>query len=103
MKLIYISPLRYPSEKAGSLFSMKACEAFAEEGLLVELWVPRRRNPIRHDPFDYYGIKRNFRLVYLPVVDLSPLPFFYFPLALSFAVSVFVYALIRRIPQAIYY
>ncbi|MBI2097080.1 MAG: glycosyltransferase family 4 protein [Candidatus Sungbacteria bacterium] len=104
MKLIYISPLRYPSEKAGSLFSMKSCEAFAAEGLEVELWAPRRFNKLyREDPFLYHGVKKNFRIVRLPVIDLTPWMPSYFIMAASLAISVFCYALWRRMGGALYY
>ena len=104
MKLIYISPLRYPSEKAGSAFSMKSCEAFAEEGIDVELWAPRRMNKLhRENPFLYHGVKKNFRIVRLPVIDLMSWAPSYFIMAISFAISVFFYALWRRMRGAIFY
>ena len=104
MELIYISPLRYPSEKAGSAFSMKSCEAFAEEGIGVELWVPRRFNKLYcEDPFLYHGVKKNFRIVRLPAIDLMPWVPSYFIMAASFAVSVFWYAVWRRMRGTLYY
>ena len=104
MELIYISPLRYPAEKAGSQFSMKSCESFADRGWTVELWAPRRKNRLaREDPFIFHGARKNFKIVFLPVPDLSPLKFFYVPMALSFAISVFFYALGRGLKNAVYY
>src|SRR3989338_5728069 len=104
MELIYISPLRYPSEKAGSAFSMKSCEAFAEEGIGVELWVPQRFNKLyREDPFLYHGVVKNFRIVRLPVIDLMPWVPSYFIMSASFAVSVFWYALWRRMRGGLYF
>lgn len=103
-KLIYISPLRYPSEKAGSAFSMKSCEAFADLGYDVELWAPRRKNHIKGDPFSYHNVKRNFRLVQLPAFDISGLSsHFFLILSLTFAVSLFFYATCRRLSLAIFY
>lgn len=104
MKLIYISPLRYPSEKAGSAFSMKSCEAFADLGYDVELWAPRRRNYLDGDAFKYHGVKQNFRLVQLPAIDISIISKrFYFLLSLTFAISVLAYALYRRVGDAAMY
>lgn len=101
-KLIYISPLRYPSEKAGSLFSVKSCEAFAKAGLEVELWVPKRRNVFAsRDSFMFYGVKNNFKIVRFFAIDT--MPFFYLPLAISFAFSVFFYTLLKGRRDWIYY
>lgn len=94
-KLIYISPLRYPSDMAGSAFSMKSCEAFADQGMEVELWVPWRRNLklAGEDPFAYHGVKRNFSIIRLPAIDI-PIgkPFFYL-LQATFGISVWLRSL----------
>jgi glycosyltransferase involved in cell wall biosynthesis len=106
--LAYISPLRYPSEKAGSLFSMKSCEAFAREGIaqagslagdshdgyVVELWVPWRRNKLAgRDPFEYYGIERIFKIRKFPALDLTGfMPGAFKILSYTFAVSVILYS-----------
>ena len=104
MKLIFISPLRYPSEKAGSAFSMKSCEVFAGDGIDVELWVPRRLNKLhRENAFLYHGVRKNFRIVRLPVIDLMSWIPSYFITAASFAISVFFYALWRQARDAVYY
>ncbi|OGZ99945.1 MAG: hypothetical protein A3C07_02855 [Candidatus Sungbacteria bacterium RIFCSPHIGHO2_02_FULL_47_11] len=105
MKLIYISPLRYPSEKAGSQFSMKSCEAFADQGIAVELWAPYRWNQFGgEDPFLFHHVKKNFRIITLPALDLSPLlPFFFFLLSFSFAIAAFFYALFRKEKNILYY
>lgn len=105
MKLVYISPLRYPSEKAGSAFSMRSCEAFSSIGYEVELWVPRRLNSIDRDPFDYHQVQRIFRIVRLPALDLSAFTGrFFLILSISFGISVLVYAMWRRLLySAIFY
>ena len=69
-KIIYIANARIPTEKAHGLAIMKMCEAFARDGVDVELVVPRRNNPIKDDPFEYYGVEKNFRIQKLPVIDL---------------------------------
>ncbi len=99
MKLVYISPLRYPSERAGSLFSVKSCEAFAAEGVSTELWIPRRRNNVfEKDVFDHYGVKRNFTIRKFFAIDLIQFgTWAYILLYVSFALSVSVYVLWKKV------
>jgi len=67
---------RFPSEKAASLFAAKNCEAFADEGLRVVLLAPRRLLRLSQDPYEYYHVKQNFKIVFLPTLDLLFLPIF---------------------------
>ena len=67
---------RFPSEKAASLFAAKSAEAFAQEGLRVVLLVPRRFSRLIEDPYQYYHVKQNFKIVFLPTLDLLFLPIF---------------------------
>lgn len=102
MNLIYISNLRFPSEKIHSFFAMKTCESYASRGIRVELWIPRRSNKAlgSEDPFYYFKIKRNFTIRRLPVVDIWSFMggrFGFFILAATFNLSVFFYALARGI------
>lgn len=60
MRLIYIVNARIPTEKAHGVQIMKSCEAFAQEGVNLELWVPNRVTQITQDIFDFYGVKKNF-------------------------------------------
>lgn len=69
-KLIYIANSRIPTEKAHGLAIMKMCEAFADNGMDVELVIPRRKTHINDDPFEYYGVKRNFKITRLWCLDL---------------------------------
>lgn len=62
MKILYISNQRLPTEKAYGLQIAKMCEAFADLGHEVTLLVSTRRNPIKEDIFDYYNVRRNFKL-----------------------------------------
>lgn len=62
MKLLYISNQRIPTEKAYGLQISKMCEAWADLGHEVTLLVPTRRNPIKEDIFDYYHVRRSFKL-----------------------------------------
>ena len=76
-RLIYIANIRLPTEKAHGLQIVQNCEAFAEAGADVALWVARRVNTraLRavKDGYAYYGVKRNFTVSYLPTLDLLPL------------------------------
>ncbi len=86
-----------PTEKAHGLQIVKTCEALAEKGQEVELVVPYRG---RGDPFKFYNVKRNFRINFLPSIDLlkyrflDPLNFYI--LTLSFSLSSFFYMLNKK-------
>src|SRR5687768_12904828 len=73
-RLVFICDTRSPSEKAHAYHSIKSCEAFAECGLDVALWLPRRHR--RRDSigateiFDYYGLPPTFSVRILPNVDV---------------------------------
>lgn len=72
MKLAYVANARIPTEKAHGLQIMKMCEQFAKRAD-AELVVPRRLNPIKDDPFIYYGVNKGFKIKHLPVLDLVKL------------------------------
>lgn len=62
MRLIYIANARIPTEKANGYQIMKMCESFSDLGQNVTLVVPTKKNKIKDDPFEYYGIKENFKI-----------------------------------------
>ena len=64
MKLIYISHWRFPSDMTMTPLIMKTCSEFARQGVLVELWIPNRRNLKFEnlDPFEYHNIEKNFTI-----------------------------------------
>lgn len=70
MKILYIANARMPTEKAHGIQIMKTCEAFAELGHEVELILPWRSNPIKEDIFEYYNIRKNFKIKRIPSLDL---------------------------------
>ncbi len=70
MKLLYLANIRLPTEKAHGLQIMKMCEAFLSLGLEVELVVPKRRNTLKQDPFEFYSLTKKFKITRLPVLDL---------------------------------
>ncbi|MCB9453908.1 MAG: glycosyltransferase [Anaerolineaceae bacterium] len=77
MKLLYIADIRLPTEKAHGLQIMQNCEAFAQTGADVTLWIPRRINTPElraiRDVWRHYGTTRNFNLRRLFTLDLLPL------------------------------
>jgi glycosyltransferase involved in cell wall biosynthesis len=77
VKLIYVANIRIPTEKAHGLQIMQNCEALADQGAEVQLWVTRRINTAEmkavSDPFAHYGVKQNFSLRRLACLDLLPL------------------------------
>ncbi len=88
-RLFLIFHGRFPSEKAAALFAAKSCEAFAEEGMEVVLLVPRRFRRAKEDSFEYYNLKKNFTIKFLPTFDLFFVPFFE---RWAFYVSLFVFS-----------
>ena len=74
MKLLYIANMRLPTEKAHGLQIFQNCEALADRGAAVTLWVARRVNPLRfrggQTPWSFYGVQKNFRIARIPSLDL---------------------------------
>ena len=64
MKLIYITNIRLPSEKANSYQSMQMCSSFSKYFDEVELWTGKARNTKElgeiKDVFGYYNIRKTF-------------------------------------------
>lgn len=59
-KLLYISNLRLPTEKAYGIQIAKMCEAFALQNMEVTLAYPLRINNIKGSIFSYYSVRQNF-------------------------------------------
>lgn len=76
-KLLYISLMRLPTEKAHGLQIMENCDAFAAAGCDVTLWVARRWNTrdLRRvrDAYAYYGLRPTFTIRRIPCIDIFPL------------------------------
>lgn len=64
MKLLYLAPVRFPSERAHAAQIAHMCHAFAQYGE-VTLLVPKRKNEITQDAFSYFSIPKNFSLCYV--------------------------------------
>jgi len=99
MKLIYLANARIPTEKAHGIQIMKMCEALSRQGLEIKLVIPWRFNRIKEDPFNYYNIKRVFKIKKLPSIDLIPLNFpkiGFWIQSISFSFFAFWYSLFRK-------
>lgn len=74
--LLYLSLMRFPTEKAHGLQIVQNCEAFAQAGWTVTLWITSRRNTSEMqaiaDPFAHYNVQPCFTIQRLPVLDLMP-------------------------------
>lgn len=70
MKLIYLANIYLPGVWAHSLQTMKMCEAFAANGLEVELVTGMKRAKDK-EIFSYYNIKTKFKITKIPYFDLS--------------------------------
>ncbi|MCW9054546.1 MAG: glycosyltransferase [Candidatus Pacebacteria bacterium] len=97
-KITYIANIRIPTEKAHGVQIMKMCEAFGKEGHNVTLVAPWRFNPVKADPFEYYGVERNFSITKLPSLDLVRFGRIGFLIQLAtFSFSAFIYTLIKDV------
>ena len=93
-KLLYISNARIPTEKAHGVQIMSMCEAFAGLGHEVELALPRKRDFLKTDPFEYYGIKKNFTIRTIPIPDLGSKSELFPKLSLGLDVFAFIFQLL---------
>ena len=69
MNIYYIANIRMPTEKAHGYQIAKMCEAFAYNRCDVSLIVPMRRNNIKEDIPNYYGVRNNFFVHHIPTFD----------------------------------
>lgn len=92
VRICYVTTTRLPSEKANGIQITRMCEAFACAGADVILWHPARRQPQPSletaDPFDFYGVRRNFKIAAKPFPDVFRLDLYLS--ARLFAAVVFV-------------
>ncbi len=100
-KLYFIHNARIPTQRAHGLQTMHMCEAFVRAGFEVELIVPNRFNELPDDPFDFYGIARNFSIKKLFTIDIAPHrepahPIFYWIQSLTFGLALFWYLLPKK-------
>ncbi len=98
MRLLFIANSRIPTERAMGTAIMKQCEAFAREGVQVELVVPRRKNTHTENPFIYHGVEKNFTITYIWSFDLPILEYVkarFIVQKVSFFVRLFLYVLLK--------
>ena len=63
MRILYFADIRFPLERANGIQTMETCDALAGRGHEVHLAVrPDTHTPAR-DPFEYYGLAKNARLI----------------------------------------
>jgi glycosyltransferase involved in cell wall biosynthesis len=68
-KIYYIAHCRFPSERAHAVQIAKMVEAMRLSGTDVELVVPKRKNEITKTPKEFYGLKTDIPVHYVPVID----------------------------------
>jgi hypothetical protein len=76
MRIAYISNSIVPSRTANSIHIMKMCSAFVMNGNEVFLIIPDRLNETEFDvtdEFDFYGVKKNFKIIEVPVYSTKEL------------------------------
>lgn len=96
-KIYYIANIRIPTEKAHGVQIMKTCEAFSNQGQSVELVATKRTTGIKDDPFQYYGVKRNFKITKLWCLDTVHWGWFGFWMeSVTFAKRVGLYVLFKK-------
>lgn len=93
-QIIYIANMRLPSERAHSVHVMEMCAALSTvNGGNVFLLVPTRHTDVKTaDIFSYYGVSKNFDIVYCESFDAFRLPISkklaYYIHAWSFAMAI---------------
>jgi glycosyltransferase involved in cell wall biosynthesis len=64
MKIAYVASSIIPSQAANSIHVMKMCQALAQNGYDVTLWLPDKNdiNVRADDIYAFYGVKKNFQM-----------------------------------------
>ncbi len=65
MRIFYIANVRFPTERAHGIQIANTCSALADTGAEVTLVVPARPGQVDIDPFEFYGLPKNFSVTYL--------------------------------------
>ena len=98
MKIYYIANARIPTNKAHGGQIIKNICAFTRVGEELELVIPNRSNPLRQDPFWYYGERecaKVHKLFTFDIVDFMP-PVGFFLQRISFSLSCIPFFYTRR-------
>lgn len=107
MKIYYIDNLRLPTEKAHGIQIIKTAGAMAEQGMEVTLFLPRKSTDIKEDIFEYYQVKKNFRIKKFFSVNLIYLEkilgnFGYWLENIIYTFLILVYLIFQKRPEIIY-
>ncbi len=99
-QIVYISFVRFPSEKAHAIYINKHCESLVKRGYKVALLVPRRLNKVYFTTCKEDNCTYHFSVVRLPTIDLLILPFgkaFFHRLGvIIFGIGSLLYALVHK-------
>ncbi len=92
MRITYIATGRIPTQRAFGYATMKLCEEFAALGNEVSLVMPKRRDDMAVDPFEYYKLVKSFSIEKLSASDMVDrakvqIPFAYWIDHLSFLLA----------------
>lgn len=97
MKLYYIASARMPHKKAYAIQIAKMCEAFIEEGVELELILPKQSGATE-DIKEYYKLRTTLRVTRLPALDFyASGRWGYFLSSLSFTISYSLYILFKML------
>ena len=92
MRILYISNSIIPSRTANSIHVMKMCQAFADNGHEVILLAPDIKDQYEKnisDIYNFYGVKKNFKIKKLIYPNLAGGAFFY-------SLAIFFYLFINK-------
>lgn len=96
-EIFYATNVRIPTEKAHGIQIMKMCEAFGNSGVEVELIIPNNKSTINQDPFDYYGVKKNFKITQIWCLKWSSFGKIGFWVeSITFALSASIYFMFKQ-------
>ncbi len=96
-KIYYIANARMPTERAHGIQLAKMCEAFIEQGIELELIVPRRKTS-EVSLKDFYGLRIDVPLKKIPVLDWYVKGRIGFCISsISFAIGYFFYIWRKRL------
>lgn len=94
MKLAYITNASLTDGWAHSVQIANMCSSFAKTGTDVTLILPYRKVFASNDIFEFYKIPKNFKVKFLPCLDLfftNPSPILYWIRFISFYISARLY------------
>ncbi len=75
-EVVYISYIRFPSERAHAIYVAKVCESFIKIGLNCKLIVPMRFGIVKSRVQKYFNLQYDIPVLRFLSVDLFPFVFF---------------------------